>query len=278
MTAARIPKSFYTLQSQHEISFTLEEDSLTREISFVEGNYNVVSFPIILKQLLEAASLDMGHAYVYNITYPDDFTEVQTELYTYTVSNNGGIQPKFIFTEENSRRIVDLMGFDFDQTVQFDTDVLYGQYSVSFQLTKYLVIRSNICVNTGNSDADSSVLARLDISNVKNGDTLDWQMTSLEDSSRILRKDSNVFAFSIYDDRGRLLDLFEDWNISLVLYEYNNSNDLLINDLKLKHLIHKQEEDTILLDRFNAEQEIKAGNEEGIKEALKQKPENKNVK
>lgn len=248
MSQARIPKAWYTVQTIHaNNTFELHEGGSSATITIAEGNYNVYSFMNILTGLLNTNS---PNGWTYSITFPDSLTDVQTFKYTFSVSGNGGVQPMFEFTSSSSR-ISELMGFDFANDVYngenpFVGDSLESYTQVYFQLTKFITVKSNICSNSGNSDSDSSVLARIDVTHVHDGDTIVWNMSSLEDASRVIpNNNSNVYTFSLFDDKGRPLNIHDDWNIVLLLYEYNPVSEYMINDLKLKYLKDPEEEEAL---------------------------------
>lgn len=232
LTSCRIPKSWYVVEPLHGNNiFNLREGIVNTLITIPRGNYNINSFKTILENLLNQYS---PNSWIYQISYPDSFTQSQTFLYTFTVFKNSS-QPSLVFSD--SSRITEICGFDDNSTNTFVGNVLTSLYTVQFELTNFIVIKSNICNNLGNRDSDTTVLAQIDVSHVRDGDIINYQMITLDDASRIITTiNQNVYSFSIYDDQDRPLQLFDDWNLTLLLFEHDNSSSLQINDLKLKYI------------------------------------------
>lgn len=238
LVSARIPKSYYTAQSSHgNLTFGLHEDGLEQNITIPEGNYNSTNFAVVLKGLLDAASVLMGHTYVYTVTSPNSATEPQTFKYTYTVTGNAGVQPYFHMHNE-SFRISEFLGFLNETNNVFVGDSLTSFKPFRFEHTEFITIKSNISRNSGSSHEDASVLARIPVGNITAGDIIEYRLVNLEDSTRVMtNRNSNAFSFTLHDDQDRLINLnYYDWSCTIMLYEYNNDSELTINDLRIKYI------------------------------------------
>src|SRR5258708_4022068 len=86
-----IPKSFYLVQQGFN-TFTLQENGLNATVTIPAGNYNIISFQVVLPPLLNAASITLGHTWSYAITYPVVRSQADTGKFTYTVTGNAGMQ------------------------------------------------------------------------------------------------------------------------------------------------------------------------------------------
>ena len=257
MISCRIPKSYYLAQSNNGImSFSIDENGVSRTITIAEGNYSFESFRSVLEGLLNIG----GWGYI--VTFPDDATEPQTSKYTFTVSGNAGIQPIITMTT-SSKRIDELLGFVDSSVNTFVADKLTSTYPVRFEYTSYITVRSNISRNGGASSEDTSVLARIPVGNVSPFDYIEYTMINLEDSTRVMTNtNNNAFSFGIYDDRDELINLNgHNWSCTVLLYEYNNASDLSINDLRLKYLSNPYEE-AILTEGARDQSQIKITKEE----------------
>ena len=89
---ATIPKSYYLIQAGKN-TFVLEENGNQVVISLPIGNYSRTSFRF---QLQEQLNNNSPQGYTYVMSIPNVQQSADTGLYTWTVSNNGGVQPSFI--------------------------------------------------------------------------------------------------------------------------------------------------------------------------------------
>jgi len=271
MISCRIPKTYYLAQSNTGIlSFNVDEGGIIRTVTVPEGNYSYESFRYVIEGLLNGVTA----GYVYVMSFPNEATEAQTNKYTFTLTGTPPSQPIFIMTD-NSDRIVELLGFEDNAINTFNANVLSSSKPVRFEYTAYVTVRSSISRNGGSSAEDSAVLARIPVGNVGFNDYIEYNMVSLEDSSRILTNSTNnSFSFSLYDDRDELINLRQHhWSCTVMVYEYNNASELSINDLRLKYLKNPYEEAILTEAPLNESQQELTKQETGAVKAHKIKVE-----
>lgn len=137
LLSASIPKSIYTFKEGTNI-FTVSEGATNTIITIPNGIYTRKSLAATTAALLSANCL-----YDYTITYSTSATAVDTGLYTYTVSNNSGVQPVFTFSKECPP-----LGFDIS-TNTFSANTLTSTRILNLaSLTNVILIKSDIMVST----------------------------------------------------------------------------------------------------------------------------------
>lgn len=243
LVSLRLPKSYYTAQTTHNnLSFVLDENGDFSTITLPEGNYHANSFMIVLSNLLTTNS---PNGWIYTMTYPDTATQAQTFKFTFTVTENAGVQPIFIL-DEHSFRIQRFMGLTTElKAYEFSGDSLTSDICFMFQHTSYITLRSSMADSKDTVDSDSSILARIDVDeNIPDMGTINYRAVNIEDSSRVFTNtSSNMYNFSLYDDTDRLLELTHDWSCVILIYEEDNSSQYIINDIKLRHIRSSQEDE-----------------------------------
>lgn len=137
---ACIPKSYYLIQSNE--TFQLTENLTTVLISIPNGNYTRKSFATTVQGLLNANS---PNGYTYAITYPSSSSVGDTGKYTFTVTNNGGIQPILTFLTTNDVNVH--LGFNTGAN-PFVGNTLVSTNVINLQKETTLFIHSDI-VNNG---------------------------------------------------------------------------------------------------------------------------------
>lgn len=160
---AEIPISYYIInEGQNE--FVLNELGVETTIQIPKGNYNAESFSIALKALLDTNS---PNGYVYSITYPNNYTENNTGLFTYTVNTNSSP----ISLEFGDTPLVEQFGFQRSSTNVFtaglSTSTLVSDVVLKFIPEDTIFVHSSL-VNNGDNDilqplffGNSSVLGNL---------------------------------------------------------------------------------------------------------------------
>jgi hypothetical protein len=96
---------------------------------------------------LTQASALLGHSYTYSITYPKSSSISDNGKYTFTVSNNSGVQPKFIFPSASSSFLYQCFGFEPDSTNTFSGNTLISTNVINLQAEDCIFIRSDVCTN-----------------------------------------------------------------------------------------------------------------------------------
>ncbi len=195
LTQAIIPKSYYMVSLETGNIFTVQDTTNgTVQIEIQIGNYTRTSFRRVLKDLLNANS-----TFTYEMTFPGS-KEVDDGLYTWSVTNNASVQPKFIFSDTS---LHEQFGFDKNSTNTFASDILKSQNVVKFQREDALFIHSSIVNNETSVLQDIAVSADfVNFSNItyKNRD-VSFNL------KKISYTDSNSYNFSLTDEDGVILDL-----------------------------------------------------------------------
>ena len=137
-----IPLSYYLIQDGQN-TFTLQEGVKQATITIPIGNYTRKSFATVLTSILNSSS---PNSYTYSISYPNTATQGDTGLYTYTVSNNSGVQSIFIF----GQYCYEPMGFNENSTNAFSSNSLISTNVIKLSPEDSILIHSDICSNYGN--------------------------------------------------------------------------------------------------------------------------------
>lgn len=233
--SVQIPKSWSTIDSTNN-QFVLIVNAVSSLITIPVGNYNILNFPIVLKQLLDTAS-----GLTFTITFPD-WNEVSTDLFTFGVTPGNAVSFSFdtlnvLITSKHTP--YDMMGFGKNSLNVFVADSLISTYPVNFQRTKFLTIKSNISNNIGNGSSDNATLVNaIPTSDAPDGSLIVYTSNNLEEATKMLRSNTtNNFQFSIYDDNNEIIDLNgRDVKITLFLYRHNNYFEASLHSLKVQHL------------------------------------------
>jgi len=190
---AAIPLSYFNIRDG-ENSFTLREDVTDYTITIPPANYNRKNLATVLQTLLNAAG-----AYDYTITIPNTTTSGDTGKYTYTVTNNGGIQPAFVFTDA---LICQQLGFNFNSTNTFVSDSLVSVNVTNLASEDNLYIRSNICANR-----DSNILQHI-IANTSSFSNVVFENKSPDFYKKVYNPaNANIYQFFITDEFARIVAL-----------------------------------------------------------------------
>lgn len=187
-----IPKSYYLIEDNYN-TFIVEENGVQRTITMTPGNYNRRSFASVLTTLLNTGT------FVYTISYPSS-TEADTGKFTFTVTNNSGIQPKFIF----QTNVYEQMGFDPNSTNIFSANSLTSQNVIKMQSEDALFIHSDICQNYNEnilqeiySTAGSQYYSNIHFQNT----------SSKEYLKKFSRSKSNIYHFYLCDENAQPIDI-----------------------------------------------------------------------
>ena len=188
-----IPKSYYTFQDGYN-SFTLEEDGKQATITIPAGTYNRSNLRTVLTGLLNTGS---PNNYTYSIAVPLS-TQGDTGHYTFTVSDNGGIQPAFIFTS----MCFEQLGFEENSTNNFETDQLESVNIINLQPESTIYIKSDLVQDHDN------ILQEIYGGNSISYSGIAYTQQNVEHYSKpLLHKDSNSFRFYITNEDNQPLDL-----------------------------------------------------------------------
>lgn len=212
---AEIPKSFYLIQAGRNDSFILDEDGVEYLITIPEGNYKLKGFIKQLETLLNSTGV-----YTYTMTYPT-FTQVQTAKFTFTVSNNGGIQPKFKFNN-SAETAYELMGFDIGSTNTFSGDTLKSSNIINFGGEDILMIHSNTINNQGDD-----LLQEIYAGTTPWYGSIVYQCTDVEAyAKRLVYSKNNLYRFSLRNDDGDLINLNGiNMMLTIMLFEKEDNKE-----------------------------------------------------
>ena len=219
-----VPKSYYLVQDQSN-TFILEENSQAT-ITIPEGNYSRQSLQTVVQSLLNSAS---PNGWAYTVSYPTTSSIADTGKYTFSVTGNGGVQPKFIFTTY----VYEILGFSKNSTNTFSSDTLTSTNVIKLTREDTLFLHSDICLNEGGGDdilqeiftsTGNAFLSNVHFEN-KNVEAY---------SKKIASNNSQVFRFKLTNEDGDEIELNgQNMVITLLLYQKANLYDVLVDLLKI---------------------------------------------
>ena len=246
---AAIPKSFYLVSvpyntfqlletgttssgSATNIFGSVSTNGATKTITLAEGNYSKTNMIVCLQTMLSLASSlnsTLATQYVYTVGYPL-MNQPNTGKFTYSVVNLITAQPQFIFPTGSTLYLP--MGFNRASTNIFNNSILPSQNVISLQAKDTIFIKSNIV-------ASSTKAVLQEIYTTANPDfsLIIFNQNDVElNSKELLYKDNN-FTFSITDEDDNILNFNgQDVIFSICCYEYNNSLELLKNDILINNI------------------------------------------
>jgi hypothetical protein len=241
-----IPNSFYNVPDPlHHVNpkvnqFLLADSTGNYEIVLTPGNYNYTNLPPILEALLNAAS-----SLTYTVSLPNRVTEIDTTKLTFTVSPAEAAVIAFPVGSVMYK----LLGFENISTLfpinPFSAGgVLISTHVCNFEFTKYITIKSNISLDSGNMSGDNAILGVVPVLQQNNGAVINYELVNLEDEAKAFTNNgSNRYRFSLYDDKGNPLFLNgRGWMTKIFTFEYNPYFELAIQDIQLRNLdfVNKQ--------------------------------------
>jgi hypothetical protein len=212
-----IIKKTYYLVNNGQNTFILKEGAQTATITLPEGNYSATSFKNVLQTLLNNSS---PNGFIYTVSLPNPINQPSTGKFTYTVSNNAGVQPEFIMTTH----LYEQLGFEENSTVQFANDILTSLYIVNFQLKDTLRIHSNIV-----NDQQDNILQEITASTSQDFSSIRYECFDIEANSKPFNIKTNNFNFVILDEEKQRINLSLNVLYHLFFYKKNNSADIANN-------------------------------------------------
>lgn len=214
-----IPKSYYLINPEND-EFILTENGSSVNIVIPHGNYTLTAWKNVLTSLLNENS---PNGWTYVITFPSVNT-TNTGHLTFTVSNNGLLQPSFTFSETLYKQF----GFN-SGTYQFVANVLESVNVINLQLISAIFIHSDICNNKSDTVIQEIYSDNNDYSNIR------YQATELGAYSKQLAYKNNFsnmfFLTDQYNNEINLQGL--EWNMTLIFFKKNNIYELIKNYIKL---------------------------------------------
>jgi len=213
VVSASIPKTWYLVQAGYN-TFTVTEASGTRTITIPVGDYNINTYRTTLLALLNVSTY----------TYDVSISSLTTKL-TYTVSGNSGYQPTFTFP--NTSVLYRLMGFEFNDTVQFTANTLVSDNIPFYQHTNVIFIRSNL-QSSESSSLSGDILQQITAIANSQLSAITYNAVDIVKQSKPFRTGASVFNFRITDADGFPLDLNGiPVNFEIVFYNVDNTNEIL---------------------------------------------------
>ena len=231
---ASIPKSFYQIYTGRN-TLTLNEGATNTTVTITPGNYSITSFRLALITALNAASVTSGKNYTYAITQPNVATSVSTGKYSFTVTGNGGVQPKLIFP--SSTQIYQQCGFAWSSTNSFVGSALVSTQVVNFAAITGMVIKSNLVDGVSNTGIHgNSILQEILQFNTFDFSNIQFQNNSPEFTAKKVNKATlPLVTFTICDLDENTLDFNGgSLNFSLVFFQRDTYSELALKDLKMR--------------------------------------------
>ena len=207
-----IPKSYYSVASPYN-TFTLSEDGYEVLITIPEGNYTMNNLKNKLSEVLTAES---PNDYTYVVSSNNTNTEPEDGKLTFNVSNNGGIQPRFIF--DNETRIHEIMGFDRNSTYFFANDVLRSPNVIILTGEKTLYLQSDLV-----GEGDNHVLQEIYTANEIPFGSVIYDGSGSEYGKTLSTGSNNVFRFYLTDENDQPINL-NGLGIVMTLLVYRETN------------------------------------------------------
>jgi len=225
LLSASIPLSYYLIQDGYN-TFQLRENVTTVTITVPAGNYNTTSFATTVSALLTASS---PTSFVYAISMNNIFTTVNTGKFRFTVTNNAGVQPSFIF---GSSSLNEQFGFSSNSTVTFSASVLNSTNVCSFIPEQTLFIHSDL-VKTDKNNSDG-ILQELYTSNTTPYSCITYQATAVEAYSKEIKNNkTNTFSIILQNENNEPIQLNgRNMNITIILYKSNDFYDYIKKFIK----------------------------------------------
>ncbi len=226
------PKSYYLVRTGRN-TLILTEGANSVTITIPAGNYNMKSFRIVLKALLNSSS---PHSWVYTMIEPNTATSASTGKYTFAVSGNGGVQPVITFPTTSS--IYQQCGFAYESSNAFVADSLVSVNVVNFNSVIGMVIKSDLIDNTsGDLKHGGAVLQEVYNFNTSDFSNVSYQNTNLLYSAKRLKGGGlpEVAKFSIHDTDDIELDFNGgSCNFSLVFFQRDSYHEIASTDVKMR--------------------------------------------
>lgn len=231
---AIIPKSYYLIDEPLN-TFTLSENGFDTIVTIPKGNYNAPMWSKFIANLLTTSS---SQGYVYACALPDANVTTSTGKFTYSVSNNGGVQPFFIFPAES--HLNEVFGFVRGSSNQFSGNSLISVNVIKFQNEDVLLIHSDISKNNDQTSY-ADVLQEIYASSSPSFTNVIYQNSGMLEgySKPLVTQNNNVFSFSITDEDNHVLNLNGlNCVFTILVYKKDDINQLIARGLE-KYLTKK---------------------------------------
>ena len=224
LVQASIPRTFYNIPNNYN-KFTLEENGSFIEIELPIGSYNKSNLLNTIQTYLNNFS---PNGFTYTVSYsPTNLGD--TFHYTFTVSENSGIQPSFIFTDSLFRQL----GFNINESYSFVDNVLESSNCIDLSYINRCKIKTDMIQSN-----DGTLELILNYGSYQMLSFCYFQQNNYDLNTRAFNQNNKTsWNFSLLDEYNQLIDLNGiPFSFSVVFYERNNSHELLQNELKMKSL------------------------------------------
>lgn len=183
-----IPKSYLLIQDGYN-TFTLREGINDYTITIRPANYNRNSFRLVLQSALNSVG-----TYTYTITNDNLNVNGDDGKYTYTVSDNAGVQPYFII----GSNMYEQLGFNKNTTYQFSGDTLKSTNVISFINETTLFLHCDRCTNKKND-----ILQNIISVGTSDYSYITWINNNIEINSKLYTSNgTDNFRFYLTDENG----------------------------------------------------------------------------
>lgn len=214
-----IPKSYYNIRDGYN-TFVLDEINNIATITIPAANYSRSSLKTTLQGLLNSSS---PNGWTYTITIPGA-TVGDTGKYTFTVSGNSGIQPKFIFTTKMTKQL----GFGDNSINEFSGSSLTSTYVIYLQSETVMYLHSDICANNGDN-----ILQECYAVNDQTFSNISWVCPDVMSYSKVITSKSSIINFYLTDEEDNPIDINgTDFHFTLMLYKEENLNKIATDFIK----------------------------------------------
>lgn len=222
-----IPKSYYSVQVGYNIFQFQEGAGTIKTLTIPPGNYNVLSFGVVVSALLTTNS---QNSYTYTITYPNQFSQADTGLLTYTASSYASGFTKFIFNSGNF--INELFGFPNGSTQTFS--LVSGVSTLVSTVVVKFIPEDTLYLHSSLVQGDDDILQEIYDNNSPNFSVITYQNVMDEAySKQISSSKNNTYTFSLTDENGIILNLNgQNMQMALLFFKKETINRLLKNYLK----------------------------------------------
>ena len=213
ISSASVPKTYYVLPS--DCALEVDEDGKVNTCNFLKGNYNLKSFAVIFKSVVEGVCL-----FGYSVNYPLSSTEIDTGKFTFVVDGNFGVQPKMRTSNIYLARV---MGIKINVWYTFVSNSLKSVNVVNFQSYDELLIKSNIVKNKEN------LLQEIYSTGNPYNSSILFQNDNLPLNAKLVNNlTSSEFEFSLQDTDGNLIDLNgSEWSFVICIFKINNIDTIM---------------------------------------------------
>lgn len=218
LNSAIIPKSFYLIRDGYN-TFILKEGVNLWTVSIPIGNYTLTEFTTQIQALLD------DHTFI-QFTYVMTFSK-RLGKFTWSISNNSGVQPSFIFTTN----VFEPMGFDKNTTNTAVGNVLTSSNIINLNPNEMIYVCSDLVNNSENQ-----ILEAIPMSNIPDYSYQYYQNTSTHTIKELTNNRNQTFTFQIKDSFHRLLDL-NGKNIvfTICCHKEHNTDELIRENILINN-------------------------------------------